>query len=156
MRMNSFPSCKQPQAFSFLVLLAVSLLVPATAFGQTDVWLGGAGSWSNGSKWSAGVPTSSANVLIDNGNGAASPVTIDFNGAQSGNLTIDSDDSLTIVDPSIFTVFGPTIANAGTFSNECDQWRNPGHQRVRDPEGERRVDPVEQCQQQHHGIRTAR
>src|SRR5713226_1903863 len=96
------------------VLLAACL--SPMAFAQNDIWKGGTGKWSDSTKWSGGVPTSSSNVLIDNGNGVASPVTIDFNGAQAGNLTIDGDDSVTIVDPSIFTVFGPTIANAGTFS----------------------------------------
>ena len=99
-----------------VAVLLAACLSPILAFAQNDIWKGGTGKWSDSTKWSAGVPSSSSNVLIDNGNGVASSVTIDFNGAQSGNLTIDSDDSVTIVDPSIFTVFGPTIANAGTFS----------------------------------------
>jgi hypothetical protein len=98
------------------IIFLAACLFPALALAQNDNWLGGAGLWSDASKWSAGVPTSSNNVFIDNGKAGASSVTINFNGAQAGNLTIDSDDSLTIVDPSIFTVFGPTIANAGTFS----------------------------------------
>jgi len=97
------------------VLLAASL-TPILAFAQNDNWLGGAGNWSDTSKWSTGLlPTSSSNVFIDNGKAGASPVTINFNGAQCGNLTIDSDDSLTLVDGTIFTVFGPTISNAGAF-----------------------------------------
>src|SRR6266851_9729766 len=77
-----------------VVVLLAACLSPSLAFAQTDNWKGGTGKWSDSTKWSAGVPSSSSNVLIDNGNGVASSVTIDFNGAQSGNLTIDSDDSL--------------------------------------------------------------
>src|SRR6266849_481010 len=99
-----------------VAVLLAACLSPILAVAQNDIWKGGTGKWSDSTKWSAGVPISSSNVLIDNGNGVVSSVTIDFNGAQAGNLTIDSDDSVTIVDPSIFTVFGPTIANAGTFS----------------------------------------
>src|ERR1700686_773275 len=97
------------------VLLA-ACLTPILAFAQNDNWLGGAGNWSDTSKWSTGMlPTSSSNVFIDNGKAGASPVTINYNGAQCGNLTIDSADTLTLVDGTIFTVFGPTISNAGAF-----------------------------------------
>ena len=99
-----------------VAVLLAALLTPILAFAQNDNWLGGAGNWSDTSKWSTGMlPTSSSNVFIDNGKAGASPVTINFNGAQCGNLTIDSDDSLTLVDGTIFTVFGPTISNAGAF-----------------------------------------
>jgi fibronectin-binding autotransporter adhesin len=98
--------------------LSALCLLAQPVFAQTsDVWLGGAGLWSSTSMWSTGqVPNSSNNVFIDNGKAGASPVTINYNGAQCGSLTINSDDGVTIVDPSIFTVYGPTIANAGTFS----------------------------------------
>jgi hypothetical protein len=98
-----------------VAVLLAACLFPILALGQTDNWLGGAGLWSDGTKWSAGVPTSSSSVYIDHGLAAASPVTINFNGAQSGNLTIDSDDSLTLVDGTIFTLSGPTISNAGNI-----------------------------------------
>jgi hypothetical protein len=98
------------------IIFLAACLFPARALAQNDNWLGGTGLWSDASKWSAGVPTGSNSVFIDNAKAGASSVTINYNGAQTGNLTIDSDDSLTVVDPSIFTVFGPTIANAGTFS----------------------------------------
>jgi hypothetical protein len=98
------------------IIFLAACLFPALALAQNDNWLGGTGLWSDASKWSAGVPTSSNSVFIDNAKAGASSVTINYNGAQAGSLTIDSDDSLTIVDPAIFTVFGPTIANGGTFS----------------------------------------
>src|SRR5712692_3046302 len=99
-----------------VAVLLAACLSPILAFAQNDIWLGGTGFWSDKTKWSVGVPTSSNSVFIDNGKTGASPVTINYNGAQCGSLTIDSDDSLTLVDGTIFTVFGPTISNAGTLS----------------------------------------
>jgi fibronectin-binding autotransporter adhesin len=97
------------------VLLA-ALLTPILGFAQNDNWLGGTGLWSDGTKWSLGAaPTSSNNVFIDNGKSGASPVTINFNGAQCGSLTVDNDDSLIMVDGTIFTLYGPTIGNAGNI-----------------------------------------
>jgi len=98
-----------------LAVLLVACLTPILACAQTDNWLGGSGLWSDPTKWSAGVPTKSNSVFIDHGKAGASPVTINFNGAQSGNLTIDSDDSLTMVDGTIFTLYGPTISNSGSI-----------------------------------------
>jgi hypothetical protein len=98
-----------------VAVLMAAFLTPILAFAQNDNWLGGTGFWSNASKWSAGVPTSSNSVFIDNGKAGASPVTINYNGAQCGNLTVDSDDSLTLVDGTIFTLHGPTISNAGNI-----------------------------------------
>src|SRR5215469_15934542 len=99
------------QTFSLIVSVAVGLSVTASS---QDFWKGGAGNWNDPTKWSAGVPTSSTNVAIDNGNPAASAVTVS-DGEQSANLTIESDDSLSIVS-GVFNVFGPTISNAGTIS----------------------------------------
>src|SRR6266478_5974518 len=98
------------------VAVLTACLSPILAVAQNDNWLGGTGFWSDASKWSAGVPTSSNSVFIDNAKAGASLVTINYSGARCANLTVDSDDSLTIVDPTIFTVFGPTIANAGALS----------------------------------------
>ena len=91
----------------------LTMVVPVSAFGQTDSWLGGAGIWSDSTKWSAGVPGSTSNVFIDHGVAGASSVTLNYNGAQCANLTIDNDDSLTMVDGTIFTLFGPAVTNAG-------------------------------------------
>jgi hypothetical protein len=99
-----------------VAVLLAACLSPILAFAQNDNWLGGTGLWSDPTKWSVGVPNSSNSVFIDNGKAGASPVTINFNGAQCGNLTVDSDDSLTLVDGTIFTLYGPTISNAGSIS----------------------------------------
>ncbi len=100
---------------SLSIIFLAACLFPAHALAQNDNWLGGSGFWSDASEWSAGVPTSSNNVFIDNGKAGASLVTINYNGAQCGSLTIDTDDSLTLTDTTIFTVFGPTISNSGVL-----------------------------------------
>jgi hypothetical protein len=98
-----------------IVICLAMCLLPALVFGQTnDNWLGGTGYWSTASQWSAGLPTSSSNAII--GSDGASAVTLNYNGAQCAGLTIDGGDSLTLVDGTIFTVFGPTISNAGVLS----------------------------------------
>jgi hypothetical protein len=98
-----------------VAVLLAAFLSPILAFAQNDNWLGGTGFWSDNTKWSAGVPTSTSNVFIDHGLAGASPVTINFNGAHCANLTIDNDDSLTLVDGTIFTLYGPTISNTGNI-----------------------------------------
>jgi hypothetical protein len=97
-----------------VVVLLAACLSPIFAVAQTDTWLGGNGNWNNGSMWSAGVPTSTSNAFIDKGNTKASAVTIS-DVEQSANITIDSDDSLTLANGSLLTVYGPTISNAGAF-----------------------------------------
>jgi hypothetical protein len=95
--------------------LLAAFLIPILAFAQNDNWLGGAGNWSDASKWSAGVPTASSSVFIDNGKAGASPVALDINGS-AANLTIDSDDSLSFNNGfslSFGSSSGGTIANAG-------------------------------------------
>jgi hypothetical protein len=97
-----------------LAVLLAACLSPMLAVAQTDTWLGGNGNWNTGSMWSAGLPTSTSNVFIDKGNAKASAVTVS-DVEQSANLTIDSDDSLTLANGSLLTVHGPTINNAGAF-----------------------------------------
>jgi hypothetical protein len=116
---------------SGLLLAAVFIVVslfPSRSLGQTDVWLGGAGNWSDASKWSAGVPTSTSNVFIDNGNGPAS-VTVS-GGYQCNNLTIDADAVLTISGRPGFSyldISGTSVANAGKIvidDTNGDAWIN--------------------------------
>jgi hypothetical protein len=98
-----------------VAVLLAAFLTPILAFAQSDIWLGGTGNWSNASKWSAGVPTASSNVFIDNGKAGASPVALDVNGS-AANLTIDSDDSLSFNNGfslSFGSSSGGTINNAG-------------------------------------------
>lgn len=88
---------------------------PTVSLAQTDVWLGGNGNWSDGTKWSAGVPTATSDVFIDNGNAKSSVVTVDIANAACHTLTIDSDDNLGIQPSMTLTVNGTSIANSGTF-----------------------------------------
>src|ERR1700747_572515 len=96
-----------------VAVLLAACLTPIVAFAQ-DNWKGGAGNWNDATKWTAGVPTSSSSVYVDHGLAGASAVTVS-DGEQSGNLTIDRDDSVTLLTNAVFTVFGPTISNAGTL-----------------------------------------
>src|SRR5579884_4049967 len=90
------PSIYQPNATRQPVRLMASMTAVGTqrvarfnSFTITnDVWNGGNSLWSIGSNWSTGVPGSSSNVLIDNGNSTASNVTLDVN-STINNLTVD-------------------------------------------------------------------
>ena len=96
-----------------VAVLLAACLTPIVAFAQ-DNWKGGAGNWNDATKWTAGVPTSSSSVYVDHGLAGVSAVTVS-DGEQSGNLTIDSDDSVTLANGALFQIYGPTISNAGTF-----------------------------------------
>src|SRR5215469_15284662 len=83
--------------------------------GGATCWTGSTtGNWSVAGNWSNGVPTSSLNVFIDNGNPQASAVTLDVAGA-AANLTIDNDDSLSFNNNISLTISGSTISNAGNI-----------------------------------------
>ena len=57
------------------------------ALTNTDLWLGGTGNWSNGAKWSIGVPTPPDNVFIYSGGNDL--VTLDTAGSNNVNaLTV--------------------------------------------------------------------
>ena len=57
------------------------------ALTNTDLWLGGTGVWSNGAKWSIGVPTPPDNVFIYSG--GTDMVTLDTGGSNNVNsLTV--------------------------------------------------------------------
>jgi hypothetical protein len=101
--------------WSLRVLIIVFSLLPAVSFAQTDSWNGGSGTWSTGTKWSAGVPTSTSNVFIDNGKAIASPVTLDV-GGQANNFTLDSNDSLFFNNNTSLTINGSSVANSGNIS----------------------------------------
>jgi len=101
-----------------LTLAAAGPLTYTCPSGGT-CWIGGGtGNWSSASNWSNGVPTSSTNALIDNNNAnmqGVSNVTLDIGGAQTSNLTVDSDDSLSFNNGTNLTV-NTGIANAGKMS----------------------------------------
>jgi hypothetical protein len=106
---------EEVSAAALKAIALLAFLFPSWALAQTDAWLGGTGNWSNGGMWSAGVPTGTSNVFIDMGKSGASPVTLDVNGS-AANLTIDSDDSLSMnngVSLSVGASGGGTITNSG-------------------------------------------
>jgi hypothetical protein len=82
----------------------------------STTWTGGAGNWSDVSKWTNGVPTNATDALIDSGNPAASSVTLDIGSGQANNLTIDSDDSLSFNNGTELNLNGSNVSNAGTIS----------------------------------------
>src|SRR5258708_34389323 len=101
------------RASSVAVYLALfgAIGLPSITFGQTNTtWKGGSGNWSNPANWTSGVPNGNFNALIDGGNAAVSPVSLDIN-ASIVNLTVDSDDSLTLNNATILTVTGGSITN---------------------------------------------
>ena len=106
------------RVISCAVMLLATCLVSVSAAAQCNTtWIGPAsgGDWSNAAYWSSGVPTSSTNVCIDNGNAQHSAVTLDTGGS-AANLTIDTDDSLSFNDNKSLTIFGSAITNAGNIS----------------------------------------
>ncbi|HWZ82751.1 MAG TPA: hypothetical protein VNW47_09005 [Terriglobales bacterium] len=105
-----FPTAFRSITFTILCLCALT----PSVFAQ-DNWLGGTGNWSNGAKWSAGVPGSSSDVFIDHSKAGASPVTLDV-GGQANTLTIDSDDSLSFSNNQSLVINGNSVSNAGTIS----------------------------------------
>jgi len=98
-----------------IAILVNAFLFPVLVYGQTDVWLGGTGNWSDARRWSAGVPTSASNVFVDNGNSLASVVTVDVTDSVN-NLIVDSGDSL-IIRPGIWLIVNgnSTSTNSGTI-----------------------------------------
>src|SRR5437763_3703654 len=95
------------------------LLATVSAHAQ-DVWLGGAGVWTNGAKWSLGrPPLSSEDCLIDNGNSLVSNVT-DNTTAQCNNFTLDPTDTLGLGNSSnpnsSLSLFGASFTNRGKIT----------------------------------------
>src|SRR6516225_2562768 len=88
-----------------------SISLPATP----TIWKGpSSGTWSTSGNWTAGTPTASTDVFIDNGNSQHSAVMLDIAG-QAHNLTIDSDDSLSFNNNTSLVINGSTISNAGNI-----------------------------------------
>jgi hypothetical protein len=81
-----------------------------------DTFTNGAGSglWSNASNWSAGLPTSSNNVLIT-GTGSAASVTEDVT-ATINNLTLNAANNWTLNNALSLTIDGTSISNAGKMT----------------------------------------
>ena len=91
-------------------------LSPQEAHAITKTWIGGDGSWSDGTMWSPeGVPDISDEVIIDSNPGVNSSVSLIIGYDTSvWSLTIDSGDTLVII--ALFECSG-AINNNGTIDN---------------------------------------
>jgi hypothetical protein len=83
-------------------------------------WNGGAGNWSDHTKWSGGVvPNNGAgntfDVSIDGGNPINSAVTLNT-AATVSKLTIDSGDELSHINTTVLTVAGGPASNNGVWA----------------------------------------
>ena len=92
----------------FHVAQNFSLVRPQQPRITTDNWLGGAGNWSNGALWSAGVPSSTTNAVIT---AASSTVALDISGT-TNNLTVGTGNSLNFNNNENLTVDGTSIVNS--------------------------------------------
>src|SRR6266851_3104963 len=86
-----------------VAVLLAACLSPILAFAQNDIWKGGTGKWSDSTKWSAGVPSSSSNVLIGNGIGSGNSF------INQGTVNANQTTPLTIA------VGAGTVTNTGTL-----------------------------------------
>ncbi len=86
-----------PSRFTPIIAICIACLFTSFAQGQNN-WIGGDGVWNNSSLWSAGVPTISDDVRVDNSNAVSSLVRIGFSdpNAEAGTLLIDSDDQVRV------------------------------------------------------------
>ncbi|MGE3180400.1 MAG: hypothetical protein AB7N71_02120, partial [Phycisphaerae bacterium] len=95
------------------VFLAAGCAASAADAG-TFIWSGGTGNWSNGALWGGSSPTAGADVLIDNGNAAASSVLFDTT-ISIANLTIDANDELDMSSGSRNLTVTGSILNDGVL-----------------------------------------
>lgn len=99
-----------------ILALTSAAFLPIAALAQTPfIWNGGSGNWSTSSMWSTGTEPDSptADVMIDNGSGAGSVVTLNTGAGgghvELGRLRIDTGDTLT------FGANMRLISNAAAF-----------------------------------------
>lgn len=102
------------QRFGFAAILAAFVFVSFSApiRAQNTTWNGGAGNWTD-NNWSSGLPLSTSNVFIDNGNPVVSTVMLNVS-ATVNNLTLDPTDTLTFDPTTSLTVNGNASLNGTT------------------------------------------
>ena len=104
-----------PSRFTPIIAICIVCLFTSFAQGQNN-WIGGDGVWNNSSLWSAGVPTISDDVRVDNSNAVSSLVRIGFSdpNAEAGTLLIDSDDQVRVEVGRTLSI-GQTLTSNGTL-----------------------------------------
>ena len=105
---------------ALLLAAALGANQPALAGQIISIWNGGAGTWGTPANWTpVGVPNNGGgntyDVRIDNGNAAASNVTLNIS-PTIDLLTVDAAERLAVANGSSLTIAGGGIANAGTIS----------------------------------------
>jgi len=78
------------------LVLVAGMTSPAFAGLEQNAWIGGDGDWEDAINWSNGLPLSSNNILIDNGNGDNSIVHLNEDFLLTGDLHVDDGDTLII------------------------------------------------------------
>jgi hypothetical protein len=99
----------------------------------TGVWLGGSGNWSDTTKWSGGVIPNAVSIptQIDNGNAAASAVTLDQD-ATARTITVNAGDMLdistgrTLTLDSAGTTINGVVSSSGTINAPAVLLNNTG------------------------------
>ena len=83
--------------------------IPAfTQLTNKKIWMGGNSNWSIASNWTCGLPTSTDDIIIDNGN----PI-MDINFTVGGKLTISGTASLTVQPNTMLAISNTGIADFG-------------------------------------------
>jgi len=102
----------QGKGLRFVSFCMFIILLSGSAFAADINWIGGTGNWNEIGNWAGGMPGSSDDVLIDDGNLATSFVNLNTN-ASIGTLTLDTGDTLNINNSESLTVSGGSIVNNG-------------------------------------------
>lgn len=96
------------------LLGATCLVSMATATAGTFIWVGGNGNWNDPANWGGTAPSIGSDVLIDDGNAAASSVLLDTS-ISIANLTIDANDQLDMSDGSRTLTLTGSVMNDGVI-----------------------------------------
>ena len=105
-------------AGTLALVLVAGMTSPAFAGLDPNAWIGGDGDWEDAINWSDGLPLSSNDILIDDGNGANSIVHLNEDFLLTGDLHVDDGDTL-IIEKGVTLTHDQTlnlsIINEGTI-----------------------------------------
>ncbi len=83
------------------------------------------GDWTDGTKWTAGVPPGASDLACITATGAPYTVTLNANSTVAG-FTLDSPDASFFASSRTFTVNGPSIINDGDVTWRNSSWTGTG------------------------------